>query len=136
MSRKVTVRIAENADGPAIKTLLAAQGGMAEGVDFSAVKPYWIVAEIDGGVVGCMQTVVSRPIGHLENLGVRQDLSSLQRGEVLRQLVLDGAAILYNHGVTHIRFFTGFEQKGLKRALKKRGAAVVEPGLLMQLRIA
>ena len=129
----MTTRLATNADGPAIAALVAPKD---ESLSFDRVEPYWLVAELpERGIVGCVQTCPSRPVGHLEMLVVSDALSPFERGQVSRRLFIDGCAILYGHGATHVRGFLAFSSKSLKRVLKKRGAVVVESGNLMLRRI-
>lgn len=132
-----TVRLAENADGDAVKALLVAGGDFDATIPFDDIHPYWLVAELPGrGIVGCIQTCPSRPIGHLEMLAWSESLSELERGLVVRELVMSGAAVLNGHRAIVVAGFVSFVLKGYKRVLKKRGSKVTDSGNMMMRRIA
>jgi hypothetical protein len=134
---KVTVRLAENAEGERVKYVLEQQHGKQEDwLRWDQISPYWLVAEIDGEIVGCIQTRPSRPIGGLENLATLRRLSDVERGLVVRNLVLSGSAVLVGHGCQIADGFIPFELRSYKRVLKKRGAVVSGQGNLMARRIA
>lgn len=135
---KPKVRLAENSDGEAIKALLIAQGPFDPSIPFTDIHPYWLVAEFAGheGIVGCIQTLPSRPFGHLEMLATSKALSDLEKGLVVRELLLEGAAVLNYHRAVVVAGFVPFGMKGYKRVLKKRGAVVADTGSMMLRRIA
>lgn len=134
---KPVVRLAENADGEAIKALLIAQGPFDASIPFTDIHPYWLVAEMPGydGIVGCIQTLPSRPMGHLEMLASSKGLSEPDKALVVRELVMEGAAVLNYHRAVVVAGFVPFELKGYKRVLKKRGAVVADTGSMMFRRI-
>ena len=57
----ITIRLAENADGPAIGALVVAAGFAVATLDWSDVHPYWLVAVQDDAVVGCIRVAGSGP---------------------------------------------------------------------------
>lgn len=135
---KPVSRLAENTDGEAIKALLVAQSAQFDAsIPFDDINPFWIVAELpDRGIVGCIQTCPSRPFGHLEMLAWSNALSEIERGLVVRELVLQGSAVLNGHRAVVVAGFVPFELKGYKRVLKKRGSKVADSGNMMMRRIA
>lgn len=131
-----TWRIADNADGEAIKALLVAGGSFDATIPFDDIHPFWLVAELPGrGIVGCIQTCPSRPIGRLEMLATAEGLSDLERGLVVRELDMAGAVVLNYHRAVIVAGFVPFGEKGYKRVLKKRGCVVAETGSMMLRRI-
>lgn len=135
---KVAARLAENTEGELVEALLEAQHAPLDPfLRFDQINPYWLVVELPGrGVVGCVQTCPSRPIGRLEMMATDQSLNDLERGLVVRELILAGCALLAYHGATHAAGFVSFSLKGFKRALKRHGAAVAETGNMLTRRIA
>jgi hypothetical protein len=69
-------------------------------------------------------------------MATSNSLNDIERGRVIRQLLIDGMAVLHYHGASDFRGFVPFELKGYKRILKKRGATVVDTGNLISRRIA
>ena len=63
----VEVRLAEDADGPAIGRLVVAAGFAVATLDWMRVHPWWLVAEREGRVAGCIQTCPALPIGRLSS---------------------------------------------------------------------
>jgi hypothetical protein len=125
-----TIRLARNADGQAISELLTSLGWHAEGliIDWNDIAPFWLVAEQDGVFIGCIQTLLSKPIGRLEFLAVRPDLSHPLQALTVRALVLGGCATLEKFGATAVAGTVPHELKSYKRVLKNRGAVVINTG--------
>lgn len=134
---KVTVRLAENSEGERVRDLLEQQHGPQEpSLRWDTISPYWLMAELGGQVVGCIQTRPSRPMGSLENLATLVTLTERVRGHVVRELVLSGSAVLLGHGATQAQGFVPVELRAYKRVLLKRGAVVLGQGNMMARRIA
>lgn len=134
---KITVRLAENSEGEKVRKLLEAQHGAQESsLKWDAISPYWLVAEADGEIVGCIQTRPSRPMGSLESLSTARHLTEVERGKVVRELAMAGMAVLHGHGTQQVQMFISFELRAFKRVLKKRGAVVLGQGNLLVKRIA
>jgi len=128
-------RIAQNADGSAIKALLVAAGPFDETLPFDDIHPYWIVAELGGRIVGCIQTCPSRPVGHLEMLAVASSLTAREHAAVIRVLFAAGITCLHLNRSYMAAGFIPFELKAYKRWLKKRGATVADSGNMMMWRL-
>ncbi len=67
------VRLAEDWDAQAIQEILKESMQLIEGLDWTSLRPYWIVALHHDKVVGCVQALPGRPIGHLSCLAVRKE---------------------------------------------------------------
>lgn len=127
---KTNVRAARKDDAAAIKRLLAASDQDLP-VSFEDVEGFWLVAERDGDVVGCLQICYGRPIGCLEMLALDERLSDIASGHARWELAVTGMAMLYRHGASFVRCFIPFRDKAHKNALRKRGAKVAGQGNLM-----
>ena len=132
-----SVRIAQNEDGENIAALLKSVGWHVEGIeiDWSDIYPYWLVAEQDGVFIGCIQVLMSKPVGRLEFLAVRQDLSHPLQALTVRALILGGSATLKMHGSTLVAGTVPHELKSYKRVLKNRGAVVIGTGSVVLKRL-
>lgn len=134
---KVTVRLAENVEGGAVLAVLEQQhGSQADYLKWDNINPFWLVAEIGGAIVGCLQTCPSRPMGRLESLATAGHLSEIERGQVVRELAMTGMGILHHHGAQQVQMLIPFELRAYKRVLKRRGAVVLCQGNMLARRIA
>ena len=122
------IRIAQNEDGPRIGELAAFSGFAIEGIDWSRVYPFWLVAERDKIIIGALQIILSCPIGWLEMLSVDPELSHIQRAKTTKALVNGGLLSLKRFGAQVAMWSVPFELKSYKKILKKRGAVVTSSG--------
>lgn len=130
-----TTRLATDEEGQAIKALMSQFHEVEESVDFSRVAPFWIVAEMDGKIVGCVQTCISRPFGNLENLHVQESLGKRYRAKIVERLLLDGCATLRYHGATHVTGFVPDLLVEYRHFLTKRGTRIWDRGAVMMRRV-
>lgn len=126
----VTVRMAEDEDGPRVGELVS---GLMNGadlgfVDWSEVKPWWLVAEIEQEVVGCIQVSLGKPFGRIELLAVAEGLPHRTRAMAVKELALQGMATLQRSGAQVVVSMVSFDQKGWKKLLKKRGGVIMFSG--------
>ena len=129
------IRIAQNSDGPRIGELARHSGFTVNGLDWSEVHPFWLVAEREGKVVGAINLILSRPIGWLEILSLDPGLSDKDRARAVKALVLAGKAALKRFGAQMAMGSVPHELKAYKKALKKRGAVVCSSGNVMASRL-
>lgn len=129
------VRVATNEDGPRIGELAASSGFAIEGIDWSRVHPFWLVAERDRTIIGALQIILSCPIGWLEMLSVDPELGHIQRAKTTKLLVESGLLSLKRFGAQVAMWSVPFELKSYKRILKKRGAVVTSSGNQMAKRL-
>lgn len=130
------IRPAVATDGSAIAILLELSGWTIDGIDWSNIVPFWLVAEQAGEVVGCIQVALSRPIGYLEMLAVDQRLSGFARHAVVNDLLLTGLGVHMKNGATMVGGVIPFDMKGYKRVVKKRGGRVIASGNMLMMRSA
>lgn len=130
-----SVRLASNSDGATIHRLVTDSGFAVEDIDWSVVYPYWLVAEQNGDVVGCIQVCIGVPIGRLEMLSVRADLSHMLRAAIVKSLLLAGAATLKKAGAQMVSGMIPFEMKSYKRLLQRRGCVSIGVGNMMARRL-
>ena len=121
------IRIAQNEDGPRIGELAKQSGFTVDGLDWSEVHPFWLVAE-DEKIVGALQIILAKPIGWLEMLVLDPELTELARARVVKQLASAGMTALKGFGAQLVMFSVPYEEKSYKKALKKRGAVVTSSG--------
>jgi N-acetylglutamate synthase-like GNAT family acetyltransferase len=131
----VTTRLAMDTDAPAIKALLSQTHETDESIDFSHIAPFWLVAEIEGKIVGCIQTLPSRPFGGLENLHLSGALSRLRKAKVAEKLLLDGCAILRYHGASHVIGFVSDSLAEYRGFLERRRTKARDSGSQMIVRV-
>ncbi len=124
----MNVRLAQDADGSRIGELARHSGFTVDGLDWSEVHPFWLVAEREGEIVGAIQIILAKPIGWLEMLVLESDLSHRDRARAVKSLVTAGLTSLKGFGAQLVMGAVPFEEKSYKRALKKRGAVVTSSG--------
>lgn len=134
-ARAAEIRMAADADGERIGALVRDAGYSVEGVDWSRVAPYWIVAEIDGEIVGCLQVCPGLPIGRLELLGLDDALPHRQRSETYLALVYRGMAMLRAQGAQIASFIVPDQLTSYLRVLKRRGCVVSGGGRMVEKRL-
>lgn len=145
MSAKVRVRMATDADGPRIGELGVAQGLALDGIDWSEVAPYWLVAETESGVwgagpgeamiVGALQLCLAKPFGRLEMLYLDGALTQRQRARVGKALVGGGLLALKVFGAQFALAQVPHTLPEYKRLLKRRGAVTLSSGNMMAKRL-
>jgi hypothetical protein len=98
--RNIQVRMAKNSDGDAVAALMDQSGSFQFDdwtIDWSDLDPTWLVAECDGKILGCVQSLPAKPIGRIEILCVDMSIEIDER----RQIWLD----LYRHAIAmHVMF--------------------------------
>lgn len=121
----MNVRLGVNEESNHIRDLVAATQADIEGLDWSDIYPYWLVAEKDRKIVGCINVAVSRPIGRLDFLAIDPRLRPHAKGRTVRALILQGLATLKQAGCSASISQIPFELRDYKRVLKKHFGAVV-----------
>lgn len=130
------IRIAHASDGPAIGRLITDAGWSIDGLDWSNVAPFWLVASDAGKIVGCIQVALSRPIGYLEMLAVDTGITDgFKRQALVQDLLTQGLAVHHRNGCQMVAGVVPFAMKGFKKVLKKRGCRVVAYGNVMVKRL-
>ncbi len=118
------VRLASDEDGPRIGELARASGFGVEGIDWSRVHPFWLVATPPRGerVIGAIQIITAQPIGWLEMLSLDPDLSHREKAMAVKALVERGLIALKVFGAQIAMGVVPSEMAGYERILEKRGA--------------
>lgn len=135
MGNKPVVRVSTDEDGEQIHELLKGMGFTIDGLDWSSVGSYWLVAEIDGKMVGCIQIIAGKPIGWLEMLSYDQSLGDMEKARTVKTLVEGGNGGLAMLGCTAVMGTVPFELKSYKKVLKRRGAVIVSSGNIFAKRL-
>ena len=133
--KAIDVRLAQNKDGDDIHGLVSSSGQEISGLDWSDIYPYWLVVEMDGRIVGCLQVCAGKPMGRLDWLAYDQGLSHQSRARVIKIMVDQGFLVLKLHGAQIVACMVDFEDKAFKRILKKRGGVVMVTGNLIVRRL-
>lgn len=126
MPRVVTIRFAVAGEGPILHSLCRVSGKWEiAGLDWTFDPyPYWLIAELNGGIVGCVQIVVGVPFAFCEFLSIMPHLSKRDKAIVARDLCLQGRKCCRFMGA---QFVATNIQPGLDSwaaVLEKHGGAV------------
>ncbi len=131
-NQRITVGLASNDDGNAIRKLVGFPDHINEQIDWNDIYPYWLIALNDETkVVGCVQVCLGKPVGRLEMLSLDESLTKVQKAKVTVRLTEQGFRTLKMHGVQYVSAVVPFEEKSYKKILKRRGGFVAMTGNLM-----
>lgn len=123
--REVSVRYARNSEGMAIAQMVHSCHDSVPNVPWESIHPYWLAAEKDGELIGCVQVCYSAPIGRLEFLSFAPGLPYRTRALAVKSLLMLGTLTLTKVGSRAVAGCVGFDQKGFKEILKGEGCKVV-----------
>ena len=132
---EISIRLAQDSDGPRIGALARASGFGVDGIDWSSVHPFWLVAERGGEVVGTIQIILSKPIGWLEMLSLDPGLSHRDKAMAVKALVERGAIALKVFGAQIVMGSVPEELEEYQRILEKRGVVLVASSKLFAKRL-
>lgn len=135
MTKTPTVRLATDQDGESVRELVEKQHGMADFLTWDHIAPYWLVAEIDGEMVGAMQTCPSRPVGRLEMLSLSRGLSPAAKALTVKALAYAGMAVINGHGAQQVQMFVPEELREYREILLSRGAEILDTGNMLAKRL-
>jgi hypothetical protein len=131
----VTLRLAEPTEGPRIRNLLLENGQAdLEWLDWSDIGHHWIVAELDGELVGCLQHCPGKPFSRLEYLTASKALPHRQRALLLRNLGYAGKAAAQAYGAQASLCVIQDEDASWTRIIQRRGGLPVGHGTMMMWR--
>ena len=136
-SRKIEIRLAQNTDGESMGAL-AERCGFAFGdwdIDWSDIYPYWILAEVDGEIIGMLNVCPGKPFGRLEMMCVEPTIGQAERRQTIVDLDQQGRAVLVQYGCQGSMCNISFGDKGFKRFAKKHGYRVISSGNLLLKRL-
>lgn len=124
----IKIRIASDDDGPTIGALAWDNGFRLKGVTWDKVYPYWLVAELNGDIVGAVQISHGMPVARVETLCMSDKLSHRERAICARQILMAAMITLRSGGAQAITSLVPFKMKSYKRLIKRRGGKVVDSG--------
>jgi len=67
---KPVIRLAQDSEAPIIEAILREVNLIPHGLDWSHVYPFWLVADLRGEIVGVIQVLPGKPLGHIGFWGV------------------------------------------------------------------
>jgi len=94
------VHLVADGDGQRLGAFVKDRGYAFEDFEptWEKVWPYWLIAEKDDKILGCLGLAYARPIGRLEMLAVAADLPPRQHSKVVMSLLYHGMARLKAYG--------------------------------------
>lgn len=131
----MNLRLANNLEGARIAELLLQNEFTIDGLDWTEVYPHWLVAEDGESIIGCVQIILSRPVGWLELLSLEPALGRKRKARTVKALVSHGAALLKGFGA---QVAMGSVPDGLESymtVLLRRGAVVTSRGFMVAKRL-
>lgn len=128
---EVNIRLADNSEGQLIEKLTNENGFTLEGLDWSTVYPYWLVAIHEEEIIGAIQVCFGRPAGRLEFLSIKKEIDPRLKSSTIKKLLTSGGVSLSENGSKMTLIMVPFEMKSHKKALKKQDYIIVSNGNLI-----
>lgn len=100
-------------------------------VDWAGLGAWWIVVEKDGVVVGCVQSMIAKPVGRAEFLCINTELTDREQAKTAKALIDFVLSTNRNMGIRLVTWVIEFGNKKMKRAAKRRGAIVANQGHIL-----
>jgi hypothetical protein len=135
-AREIHVRFARDGEAMLIAQMVHASHDAVPNVTWTNVYPYWMAAEHEGEVVGCVQLCYSIPIGRMEFMSFLPDLPFRTRAMAVKALLNLGELTLKKTGAQVVAGTLGFDQKSFRDILKAQGATVAMSGNILTKRVA
>lgn len=124
--KEVSVRYARNSEGMAIAQMVHTCHTGVPNVSWTAIYPYWLVAEKDGEVIGCVQLCYSAPVGRLEFMSFVEGLPYRTRALAVKSMLMLATLTLQKAtGASAVAGCLAFDQGRFKEILKAEGCRVV-----------
>jgi hypothetical protein len=134
--REVRVRFARDGEAMLIAQMVHTSHAAVPLTPWDHVYPYWIVAEKDDELIGCLQLCYSLPVARIEFLSFVHGLPYRTRALAVKAL-LNLARITLQHSGAHvIAGCVGFDQKPFKEILKAEGCTVLTSGNVLAKEVA
>lgn len=125
MPPHLTIRYARTDDIPSLAEMSAWPREVWQG--HSPPKLYgWLIAHLDGAPVGCIHVLPGWPVARMEGLAVVDTLMPRESHAVMLRLSRVASEFLRRGDTPYVAAFVGFENKGVKRAFKRRFGAIVQ----------
>ena len=131
----VKLRIATSEDGPGLEALFKMNNVVFPVANWSEVSAHWLVATVDGEIIGCLMVVAARPIGLLEFLLLKPTARFKLRAIAIQKLALMGATTLREYGCAYLSCIVVAENKPFFDVLKKYGFSSASPATVMVKRL-
>lgn len=135
MRNKVQLRLAENADGEAIAEIMADNGFVMHGTDWSEISPNWLVAETDGLVIASCMILLAKPVSFVEFLYVRNSVPFKLRAIAVKKLIEQCETTIRLSGAQFIGGIVDAENANWQGVLEKIGFQQGQPVHLIAKRL-
>ena len=131
----LTVRLARDADGSAIAGLARRGGFEIDGLDWSDIEPYWLVAGDRERIIGALQIILGKPIGWLEILVVDKELDHRMTAIAVKALVERGMTLLAGFGASAVMGSVPDDLRDYMDVIERRGGVTQSHGTLFSKRL-
>lgn len=130
-----SIRIATNLDGQEIHDLVDEMtmqyGYTLPHCNWNKIEPFWYVAEIGGYLLGAVQICIGRPIGRIELLAIRPQLSHTKKAKVMKSLVYHAFCAMKLDGIELACMLVADKENEFSRILERWGARFAVKGKMM-----
>lgn len=134
--QRVVLRLASDHDGATIANLCSAcRYDILDYASWTHIYPYWLVAEIDGLILGAVQVAISLPVGRIEFLAVEPELGHRDKAMIVKGLADQAMGTLRKAGCELASFMIAEHLQGFRKVLEKRGARELFSGTTLVKRL-
>ena len=120
MKPQITIRLARNDEAEIIRLLVSEFHNYDfSDINWASIEPYWLAAEYDGEIIGCLQAMHGLPFGVIGFLSFIDSLNPMQTARASKLLIGTAISSLTMAGVSALFTAVPFEQKQFKKLIKK-----------------
>lgn len=132
---KVKIRLALDECGQQIAVILAENGVVIPGCDWSRIFPSWLIATVGNDIIGCIQVMPAKPVGYCEFLFTKPGISFKLRAIAIRQLIEQGIATVRLAGASYCACTVHSENAKFLGVLEKMNITKLHDGSVMVKRL-
>lgn len=129
------VRAATNEEGPQVGALVWRAGFIVEGIDWTDIQPYWLVAEVNGTIKGAIQMCPGKPMARLELLSIDEGMRMILKGRLVKMLLLSACYAMQRVGAQYVCGVIPDRLASYRHVLEKHGAWRLSAGSMYLKRI-
>jgi len=131
----MTVRAARDDEGEGIHVLVDQMtrryGWTLPACSWKKIAPFWYIAEVSGVIIGAVQVCIGWPVGRLELLAVRPDLSHTKKAKIVKALIYHAVAAMQLDGTQLVMTLIPSLDENFSRILERLGGRFAVKGSMV-----
>lgn len=126
----IMVRAAVDADGEQIGALVWRAGFTVESIDWTHIQPYWLVAEVNGTILGAIQMCPGKPMARLELLSIDEGVRLILKGRLVKMLLRTACYAMQRAGAQIVCGVIPGRLASYRTVLERHGARKLSDGTM------